>query len=59
MLSKITYFAEQVKDPLDIALFLVTTNFLAMTLVNAEFLGAFSAYLFVILPIYLIKKVKI
>lgn len=58
LLSKITYFSERVKDPLDIALFLITTHFLSMIIVNAEFLGAFSAYLFVILPLYLIKKVS-
>lgn len=56
LLSKVTFFAERVKDPLDVALFLITTNFLSMTLVNAEFLGAFSAYLFVVLPLYCIKK---
>ena len=59
LISRLTIFAKKIRNPLDIALFLITTHFISVLIVYSEFLGAFSAYLFVALPLFLINRIKI
>lgn len=59
LLSMVTKSSNYIKSRVDFTLFLILLHFSALLIVNAEFLGAFSGFAFIYLPILFMRKVKI
>jgi len=56
LLCVVGKFGASARGPLDFCIFLLLMHFFSVLLVNAEFLGGFSGFLFITAPLILMRK---